>query len=137
MSVAAVAACLSLAACGGSSSASEEKTQSGPSTFVAKGTVTVVGSGVTGDNIKCHGYRGYDDMQEGAQVKVAVDGKTVGIGSLKSGTSSDGGYSCKFGFEVRDVPSGNKFYSVTVTHRGSIDYKEDELKSGVSLQLGS
>lgn len=107
----------------------------GPSTFAAKGTITVVGS-VTGGNDKCKGYQGYDDMDEGAQVKVAVDGKTVGTGSLKQGTSTDNGYSCNFAFEVPDVPAGSKFYSVTVSHRGSIDYKEDELKSGVSLQLG-
>jgi hypothetical protein len=45
-------------------------------------------------------------------------------------------YGCEFPFTVSDVPSGEKFYSVEVTHRGGMDYKEEGLKNGVELQLG-
>ena len=86
---------------------------------------------------ECHGTGGYDDMDEGGQVKVTVDGKTVGTGSLEKGVSIDQNYGCKFAFNVADVPGGSKFYSVEVTHRGAIDYKEEDLKSGVSLQLSN
>ena len=45
---------------------------------------------------QCHSTGGYDDMNEGAQVKVTVDGKTVGTGRIERGVSIDGNYGCKF-----------------------------------------
>ncbi len=111
-----------------------------PSTFAAKGTITVTGSVTnyqTDNDPQCHGYNGFDDMQHGAQVTISADGKTVAVGSLDQGVSGDGNTSCTFSFSIADEPGGSKFYSVEVTHRGAMQYSEDQLKSGVGLSLGS
>lgn len=78
---------------------------------------------------------GYGDIERGAQVVVRVDGKTAAVGSVGASTPM-GHSSCSFIFTVTDVPGGEKFYEVEVTHRGGINFTEEEMRHGVSLSLG-
>ncbi|AXJ10862.1 hypothetical protein CFN17_15520 [Arthrobacter sp. PM3] len=84
---------------------------------------------------ECKGYRGYADIATGAQVVITADGKTVGKGELGEGKYK-GGW-CEFPFTVSDIKADSKFFSVQVSHRGTIEYTREELEKGVSLSLGS
>jgi hypothetical protein len=91
-------------------------------TFTATGTFTILGS--------CSGW-GYGDIHDGTEVQVTDDaGKVVAYGHLASAGS------CRWTFTVKDVPVGQKIYGVTVSHRGTIHFSEDEMRSGIDLSLG-
>jgi hypothetical protein len=83
----------------------------------------------------CTGASGYDDIHAGTQV-VATDesGTVIATGSLLPGEPS--GNACRFRFAVT-VPAGKKFYGMSVSHRGTIQYTESDLRHGVELSLGS
>lgn len=87
----------------------------------------------------CAGDGGYDDIRAGAQVVVTdADGGTVALGELSQGRM-DGSVpdaTCQWRFTVADVPAGAGFYGVEVTHRGALQYTEQELRSPISLSLG-
>ncbi|MGW3608922.1 hypothetical protein ACWD6N_03385 [Micromonospora sp. NPDC005163] len=90
----------------------------------------------------CRGSGGYDDIAPGAQVVITDSaGATVGLGKLGNGvmetapgaTTADG---CKFNFTVKDVPTGKNFYGVEVSHRGKVQYPEQQLFGAFALTLG-
>jgi hypothetical protein len=99
-------------------------------------------------NIECMGKDGYDDIREGAAVVIHdAAGKVMATGELKHGKPSefsdmDGVLTeavpqkCTFAFTVHDVPAGQKFYGVEVSHRGTVNYSATQVKSAVSLSLG-
>lgn len=108
------------------------------SSFDAEGTITLGPDGVTQSSLaggECDGSSGYDDITPGAQVILSADGKTVGKGELEEAKYDDG--YCVFPFEVTGVAGGSDFYSVEISHRGEMEYTQDELEEGVSLSLGS
>ena len=109
-----------------------------PTTLMVSGALTLHGSynGGIEDDSKCSGSLGYDDIAAGAQVVIAdSDGKTVALGQLNDGfVASD---SCIFTFVVRDVPKGNRFYSVEVSHRGGVQFSEAQLREPLLMTLGS
>lgn len=110
----------------------------GASSFTAQGTMTLGLEGVTQHapgGGECDGYGGYDDVTPGAQVVIKAEGATVGKGELGEGTYDEGW--CRFPFSISEIKGGSKFYSIEVANRGSLEYTEEELKSGVSLSLGS
>jgi hypothetical protein len=110
------------------------------STFELDGTITVTGPGITTYGATtpngCSGYSGYSDMNAGTSVTVYDDaGKVVALGALKPGIYSG---NCQFPFAVQDVPTGSKFYSVEVSHRGRVTITEDAAKNGqAAFTLGS
>lgn len=78
----------------------------------------------------CHGYQGYDDIDEGTSVTVYdATGKIVGAGVLSQGTKTTLG-GCEFTFSVPDVPVGQGFYQVEVASRGKVTTDEEKAKSG-------
>lgn len=84
----------------------------------------------------CEGTGGYNDLHQGTPVTVTDQtGAIVALGSLTSGVPS--GDSCMFVFGVSNVPAGKGFYGVAVSHRGSVQYTEQQLRDGVSLSVGS
>lgn len=84
----------------------------------------------------CSGYGGYDDMDVGAQVTIRnAKGETVAVGALDEGRPEGRG-TCIFPFTVEDVPAGESIYSVEVSHRGEISFKEEDAEVGLSLSLG-
>lgn len=125
-------------------------TDKGPATtFMIAGQMQVSGSGSNlafGNSVgECRGKAGYDDLREGAQVVVAAaNGKTIAIGRLGTGKSTTVGgdgsvarlVACTFPITVQDVPDGEDFYKITVTHRGTQEYTRDQLRKPISLTLG-
>jgi hypothetical protein len=107
-----------------------------PATFTLRGTFEL-NEGSTRIDSGCEGYRGYNDIAKGAGVTVynAV-GAVVAKGEL--GDSTYTGSVCAFKLFVVDVPDGEKFYQVEVTHRGKITVPAEDAKAGrVALTLGN
>jgi len=51
--------------------------------------------------------------------------------------SLSAGYGCAFTFSVPDVPAGESFYQVEVTHRGKINVSAEDARNGsTALSLG-
>ena len=105
-----------------------------PNSFTATGTFELVD---TDDVNPCAPSGGYSDIGDGAEVVVSnAAGHTLAIGSLGTGKKSLG--SCIFPFTVHDVPTGQKFYGVEVTHRGAVQESEKDMERGkVALSLGN
>lgn len=109
--------------------------------ITARGVFTLADSdGVENlDDVHCTGMRGYDDIGAGAQVVITDQaGTVIGTGSLSGGTMLGSGPTrqCQFPFEVTNVPAGKSFYGVSISHRGTLQYTENQLTSGLELQLG-
>jgi len=106
--------------------------------FVSRGSMTLSDSdhnGIRFSGTSCEGSGGFSDIHTGAQVTVTdQSGKTVGISELQQGSYAAGN-NCAFPFQVK-VPSGLKFYGVAVTHRGTVQYSETQMRSGPALSLG-
>lgn len=139
-----VAVGLALAGRGGGSVAVEASPSSSWTPMQWGSSFTVNGSLVLADSggvqklagSVCQGTGGYDDIRQGTQVVVTDEsGTVIATGELESGLLVGG--HCMFAFTVSSVPSGKSFYGVSVSHRGTLQYKQDQLQSGVQLSLGS
>lgn len=100
-----------------------------PATFTLTGTFSLTENALTlGDN--CEGTGGYDDIREGTSVTVyGANGDVIATGEL--GDSTKVGYgACDFAIAVPDVPKGEKFYKVEVSHRGTIQLTAEEAEDG-------
>lgn len=95
----------------------------------------------------CAGAGGYDDLDEGTQVRVTDGGgEILALGALEAGELTDflgpyreKGWECTFTFEVAEIPDAD-FYQVEVSHRGELAYTPEELEAAgwnVDLTLGS
>ncbi len=73
---------------------------------------------------------GYSDIRGGIQVVVTNEHQTV---LAAAPLVSDG--PCRWTFDVRNVPAGAKLYGLTVSHRGTVQYTEAELRAGPHLTL--
>lgn len=115
---------------GSPSSTTAAEDTGAPEPFATDGTLTLtkVGAGLeTGQ--PCSGTGGYSDIDFGTQVNITdADGTLVATGSLDSGEKTDAG--CTFAFTVDDITPGSKFYTVEVSHRGSLTQTETELRAG-------
>lgn len=91
---------------------------------------------LSGDG-SCQGNGGYSDIGPGTAVNVYdSSGAIVAVGELGAGRGS---YSagCAFSFSVPDVPTGERFYQVEVSHRGKMNLTEDEAQAGsAAFSLG-
>lgn len=120
-------------------------------TFMIAGKVWVSGSGSNlafgSSTGECRGKGGYEDLHEGAPVAVAdASGRTVAIGQLGPGESTtapgiaEGSpvllVACTFPVEVLDVPEGERFYRITLTHRGAVEYSREQLRQPLALTIG-
>lgn len=118
-------------------------------TFMVVGQMQVSGSSSNlafGNSVaECRGKAGFDDLREGAQVVVTnAAGRTVAIGHLGTGKSATTGggdsvvrlVACTFPIKVEDVPDGENFYGITVTHRGTQQYTREQLRQPIHLTLG-
>jgi hypothetical protein len=116
---------------------------SGSSSMTVKGSVALADSGSSMGGIpeaignRCNGVRGFDDIAEGAAVKV-TDDKNDLIATSKLTEGRETGASCTFSFAV-DVPTGRAFYQFEVSHRGTVSFSADDLKAKgntISLSVG-
>jgi hypothetical protein len=120
--------------------AANDPAEAAPDTFTASGELQLIGS-VGGDKTDCYGEDGFDDLQTGTQVVIRdASGDTVAIGELGIGTIPQKfrmgslTIACSWTFAVEDVPSGSTAYSVEVSHRGEVAFKESEANNlGLSL----
>ncbi|MEV6646274.1 hypothetical protein [Amycolatopsis sp. NPDC051371] len=103
--------------------------------FDLRGTFTLfsTGSGYS----TCGGSGGYSDITTGTAVTVYnAAGTVLSQGALGTG-HSDGAGTCVFSLSAPNVPSGEKFYLVEVSHRGRIMVQPDDARYGrVALSLG-
>jgi hypothetical protein len=114
-----------------------------PKTFALEGSMILTGTEDDDwltygeDDAGCVGYGGYDDIV-GPDTQVIVrdaTATTVAVGGLDYGTPVSG-TGCVFFFTVDGVPAGKDFYSVEISHRGELQYLEDELREGIVATLG-
>lgn len=108
-----------------------------PATFTLEGTFTLTEDATsTGDDCSASYDSGYDDIAEGTSVTVyGAGGDVVATGEL--GDSTYSGYTCEFAIAVPDVPKGEKFYKVEVSHRGTLQLSAEEAENGeLAASLG-
>ncbi|WP_234307045.1 MULTISPECIES: hypothetical protein [Streptomyces] len=106
-----------------------------PATFTLTGAFALT-EGATRDGDGCIGTEGYDDIAEGTSVTVYDGaGKVAATGNL--GKSKYAAGACAFEVSVPDVPKGEKFYQVEVSHRGKVQLSGEEAEAGeMSVTLG-
>ncbi|MFG2472271.1 hypothetical protein ACGFXB_43510 [Streptomyces canus] len=108
-----------------------------PATFTLEGSFTLTDD-VSDNGDGCSGSydSGYDDIAEGTSVTVyGASGDVVATGALGDSTYSD--YACEFKVAVPDVPKGEKFYKVEVSHRGTLQLSAEEAENGeLAASLG-
>lgn len=129
-----------VAGCGGES----EKKPDEPRAFDVRGRMALTDTdgfvelgdaGGTSTGTVCAGSGGYDDITEGVQVVVRNSkGEKIALGELARGLVSTEGQ-CTFRFNIEDVPASSGLYSIEVSHRGEITFKESD-SDRLELTLG-
>jgi hypothetical protein len=106
-------------------------------TFTLVGTFSLYGTSSTSGG-SCHGTGGYGDIADGASVTVYdAAGKVDAVGAITKPQQA-GVLGCTFSVMVPNVPSGERFYQIEVTHRGKVTVTADDAKAGrVALSLGN
>ncbi|MEU9737202.1 hypothetical protein [Streptomyces sp. NPDC048002] len=104
--------------------------------FALTGTFELADGAVADGAGGCQGADGYADIFEGAAVTVYdAAGTVIATGSL--GESSLAGGKCSFEVNIADVPRGESFYQVEVSHRGTVQLTREEAEFGLlSATLG-
>ncbi|SED51821.1 hypothetical protein SAMN04489727_8194 [Amycolatopsis tolypomycina] len=105
-------------------------------TFDLRGTFTLNSSGY--GYSACGGSGDYSDITTGTAVTVYdAAGTVLSQGALGTGRP-DGAGTCVFSLAAPNVPSGEKFYLVEVSHRGRIMVQPEDARAGkVALTLGN
>ncbi|WP_234338298.1 hypothetical protein [Streptomyces sp. NRRL F-5727] len=100
-----------------------------PTVFQLTGTFLLTRNVVSDGEGGCEGSEGFDDIAEGAAVTVYdAAGTVIATGAL--GESTRAGTACSFEVIVPDVPAGEGFHKVEITHRGTLQISEPEAMSG-------
>ena len=101
-----------------------------PDTFTIEGAFALTEEvDASGDDCAASYDSGYDDIAEGASVTVyGAKGDVIATGEL--GDSKYESYTCIFDIAVPDVPKGEKFYKVEVSHRGTVQVSAKEAENG-------
>ncbi|MGJ5751953.1 hypothetical protein FB563_0015 [Streptomyces puniciscabiei] len=102
-----------------------------PGTFTLKGGFELTDSVVPDGDGGCAGTDGYDDISDGTSVTVYdAAGSVVATGALSNSRYDEDTYDCSFDVAVQDVPKGQKFYKVEVSHRGTLQLTAKEAETG-------
>ncbi|WP_405699105.1 hypothetical protein OG209_05285 [Streptomyces sp. NBC_01383] len=100
-----------------------------PATFTLIGTFTLTEGAIRTKGDNCRGSGGYADIGQGTSVTVYDGaGGVAATGSLGVSQYSVG--ACAFIVAVDDVPKGEKFYQVEVSHRGKVQLTGAEAEAG-------
>jgi hypothetical protein len=135
--IAAVLLVLALAGCG-------DTQPKAPATITVSGRFFIEGDNsltmeVPAVGVGCFGYRGYDNIKQGAQITIADGaGATVALGTLSEGKLVNAGIStreCMFAFSVPKVPAGKGFYTVSIEGH-SKNYSEADIAYPLTLSVG-
>ncbi|MFG2540636.1 hypothetical protein ACGFU4_35900 [Streptomyces sp. NPDC048511] len=100
-------------------------------TFDLTGEFTLT-EGVISDSIGgCEGDGGYGDIGIGTSVTVYdAAGSVIATSALFISTYDEAAGSCTYDVSVEDVPAGEDFYQVEISHRGKIQLSAEEAQSG-------
>ncbi|MDX2709225.1 hypothetical protein PV350_41255, partial [Streptomyces sp. PA03-6a] len=109
-------------------------------TFTLTGTFTLYG-GAESDGVGgCQGEDGFGDVRAGAAVTVYdASGEVIAVGALTDPKASDPELivACAFTVTVPEVPRGERFYGVEVSHRGKVTVSAEQAEAGgFSASLG-
>jgi hypothetical protein len=116
---------------GGAWAITANNESSGPGTFTLEGEFVLTDSVAPSGDGGCAGLRGYDDIREGTSVTVyGAAGEVVGTGSLGNSKYDREDYTCTYKVAVPDVPKGERFYKVEVSHRGTLQLSAKEAEGG-------
>jgi len=110
-----------------------------PATFTLNGEFVLTDEVLTvGDSCRGRAGSGYEDIAEGTSVTVyGAKGDVVATGNLGNSKISDTGLACTFKVAVEDVPKGETFYKVEVSHRGTVQLSAKEAENGeLAASLG-
>lgn len=112
------------------------RTPAEPDTFTLTGTFALTEDAIRTEDENCRGRGGYDDIADGTSVTVYdAAGGVAATGSL--GKSEYAAGACLFTVTVDDVPKGEKFYQVEVSHRGKVQLSAREAEAGkMAASLG-
>lgn len=103
-------------------------------TFTVTGTVTLPNGDFINTGNACYGMGGFEDMRPGAKVTVTdAAQRTVAVGVIES--AREAVTECHLAFRVEDVPRGEDFYGLEVTHRGRLQYTAGELEQSLTISL--
>ncbi|MFD5899126.1 hypothetical protein [Streptomyces sp. NPDC060366] len=101
-----------------------------PATFDLTGEFTLTEGAVSDGMEGCEGTGGFDDIAMGTSVTVYdAAGTIIATDSLVL-SEWDGAGSCTFDISVSDVPTGEDFYQVEISHRGKIQLSAAEAEAG-------
>jgi hypothetical protein len=123
---------LLLSACSGDrlSGADPETKGSG---FEIKGTLSVPSYGA-GSGTTCTVKDGYEDLRSGATVAVTnAKGDVVSVGSLVD--IEPEGSTCRFAFDVANVPEGSATYGIEIGQQGVVKYPRARLDKDLNLKI--
>lgn len=100
-----------------------------PPTFTLEGSFTLTDGARREGEDNCRGTGGYNDIAEGTSVTVYDGaGKIAATGELGMSVYASG--LCLFVVAVEDVPKGEKFYQVEVSHRGKVQLTAKQAEAG-------
>jgi len=79
------------------------------------------------------GSVGYSDVRPGTEVDVVdQSGKVLAVSQL-----TQGAVSCTYHFTLNNVPAGQPLYGISISHRGTVHFTEDQMRAGPELTLGN
>ncbi|MFD6200460.1 hypothetical protein ACWCQF_06925 [Streptomyces rubiginosohelvolus] len=100
-------------------------------TFTLEGQFTLTEEAVSDGIGGCEGSGGYGDIQLGTSVTVYdAAGTVIATSALILSEFDEAAGSCTYDVSVEDVPDGEDFYQVEVSHRGKLHLSAEEAKSG-------
>lgn len=109
-----------------------------PATFQVNGEQQVNDESVLDASCDTTGT-GYDDITQGAQVKITDESsKLLAVSTLGPGQLDDQGV-CAWKFTVDEVPAGARFYQVHIgnTNRGEVTFTPSQIREWITLTLGN
>lgn len=105
-----------------------------PTAFDIAGTVSVPSYGGS-NGTSCTVKDGYEDLRSGATVAVTnAVGDVVGVGALVDIEAT--ARTCRFAFDVPDVPEGSPTYGIEVGQQTMVKYPRSRLDRAVDLTIG-
>ncbi len=111
-----------------------------PDTFTLKGNFALTDEVSLDPDGACRGGvgSGFEDIAEGTSVTVyGAKGDVIATGDLGKSKADDSGMICTFKIAVPQVPTGEKFYKVEVSHRGTVQLSAKQAENGeLAANLG-
>ncbi|WP_329047097.1 hypothetical protein [Streptomyces sp. NBC_01422] len=100
-------------------------------TFTLEGEFTLTEGAISDGIGGCEGDGGYNDIELGTSVTVYdAAGSVIATSALILSEFDEAAGSCTYDVSVEDVPAGEDFYQVEISHRGKIQLSAEEAQSG-------